>query len=203
MRHSRSSTHGGHPMEGSIFVDDRGRRMCQGSGRAFPCDENGRRINARSIMRPPSYSPIAWSNLTDPVLRRKAWDRFWGGQDPPLAANTRAAAAARLSSLHSAVSRDEVPSIWQYVYMQDALVSRIRAALDVIKWPRSPRTYVPGQGFCVGASCCPKGALFQRPRRQTEIAATKIINSAIRASCHESFRWTSLQFNEHGRASSS
>ena len=77
------------------------------------------------------------------------------------------------------------------------MVARVRKALDAIDWPKSKRTYVPGQGFCVGASCSPRGPLFQLPRGAPEARATRLINELVRSSCHESFLWTSLQYNRN------
>ena len=187
----------GHPVEGTVFVDDRGYRMYQGHRRAYKCDENGWPVNARSILRPPSYSPVAWSDLEDPTLRKRAWERFWKGEDPPLPANTSSAAAARLEHVRIACiayeeSARRPPQIGEFIPIPQSALDDIRAALDAIPWRRSRRTYVPGDGFCVGASCMPKGALYQKPRGEAEENATRVINAAIRQCCHPSLTWTTV-----------
>ena len=81
--------------------------------------------------------------------------------------------------------------------MDNSLVKPVRAALNVVEWPDAPRAYVPGKGFCIGASLCRTRVLCQIPRNEQEAALTRVDNELIRKSCHSSFLWSSLQFNKN------
>ena len=74
-------------------------------------------------------------------------------------------------------------------------VALVLQSLRSIPWPASMRRYVPGDGFCVGASMNAHGATFNRPHNLGQELLVKRVNALIKASAHSSFRWTSLQFN--------
>ena len=166
------------------------------------CDETGRRVNSRTILRPPSYAPLAWSEMSDPELRRRAWERFWAGTDPPLPSNAPSAVASRsllalrTCALHQA-SLACAPAVGQYVVLTEEDTAESYAALAAIRWKRSPRWYVPGKGFCVGASLNRCGPICTRPDSERKMAAVVALNRLIRARCHDSFCWSSLQLNHN------
>ena len=192
---------GGKHAEGAIFVRN-GVRMRQFANGAFVCDESGRKLTAKSILRPPSYTATAWGQLLDPELRRRAWVRFWKGEDLALAENSQAAASSRVAAslracaMHSP-SFESGLVIGCYCAMALDDLATVRASLAAIAWGPSRRSYVPGDGFCVGASCMPHKSYFSHPRTAAQRVAVLAINRLVRTSCHDSFVWTSLQFNRN------
>ena len=60
---------------GKLFVDSRGITMLTGPKGAQLSDCRGRRVDKRSILRPPSFGEARWS-LETPKERREAWDRY-------------------------------------------------------------------------------------------------------------------------------
>ena len=72
----------GEVMPGTMFVGpDRLRRIRNAHGSYF-CDVSGRQINKRTVLRPPSWSERAWSEMTSQPERKRAWEEFWSSRQP-------------------------------------------------------------------------------------------------------------------------
>ena len=240
-----------------MYVAEDGVRMLKGpGGKSSKCDEMGRHVNRRTILRPPSFEPGPWAELTAPQ-RREAWTRFWSGVDPPV---TSAAIAPFVppsvlapcvsppqhgdcadrcsrspssmpdsapsshshfasvfpsgSSLRGSGENSSFPNpsedtmenfclsaAGRYLSVLPPQVSPVRIALDRVSWPRSPRQYVPGGGFCIGATRSRKGSYLCAPLTPAQHACVSAVNSLISSLVPSSFRWTSLQFNRNTVAS--
>ena len=110
--------------------------------------------------------------------------------------NSHKVASVRASSLSSSADdkRSGVPSEGLFVELPADGVARLRAALDTVKWPSSPREYVPGQGFCIGATQSYQGAYISMPRNEQEDCVEQV-NQLIGGLGFPGFHWSSLQFN--------
>ena len=84
--------------------------------------------------------------------------------------------------------------------MPSVEMDMLQRALRRCDWPRSPWLYVPGFGFCVGASLNGQRPLLQLARSRLQLELTRAANALIAAACPPEFRWTSLQFNRNTTA---
>ena len=127
--------------------------------------------------------------------RRAQWEEFFCGRAQPLASNIPSSAAAVASS--DAVSSPCQPCVGEEIMLTRSEFDRCYHALLRTDWPKSSRSYVPGRGFCVGASFRGNKPLMQWPRTRSQLRLTRAANALIAASCPPQFCWTSLQFNKN------
>ena len=193
--HTPVDEYGKYP-EGTIFLGENLCRMYQDSKRAFMCDEVGRRVDKRTVLRPPSYTPQGWARIEDSVVRRKMWDRFWDGVDPPLESNLPAQPAASSEAAISGASSCIAPSPGVFVSLSSRQCSRVRRALHALQWPRSMRYNVPGDGFCIGATLTRHGPKCSMPLGRGQRECVSAVNDLIRSLGFPTFMWSSLQFNK-------
>ena len=133
--------------------------------------------------------------------RMAAWEHFWGhglGEAP--VASSEATACASVCAVNAS-RLCAAPVVGSLIPLPLLELSRALVALRSIRWPVSMRRYVPGDGFCVGASMNARGATFNRPHSFGQEVLVKRVNQLIAASAHPSFVWTSLQFNKNTVAS--
>ena len=98
--------------------------------------------------------------------------------------------AARITAVAS-----RPPLVGSYVQVCPQRAAEVRKALDDVGWGPSPRHYVPGKGFCVGATMNKRGPLFSPPTGSRQDRLVRAVNRLIASLGEEAFEWSSLQFN--------
>ena len=101
--------------------------------------------------------------MPDQGKREKAWQSFWQhGLSGDVNANGDSGVCAAISSLNTPASNVR-PAVGSYAPLPFRELSQMLVALRSLRWPVSLRRYVPGGGFCVGASQNAHGATFNPP----------------------------------------
>ena len=109
--------------------------------------------------------------FTVPVVAAPALESNRPSHEAAGAHRTLAACNAHASSVAAG------PCVGEAIALSSPEFLAMRAALDAFRWPSSLRKYVPGRGFCIGASLNRRGPICTKPYGPLQHTAVLAVNA--------------------------